>query len=128
MFREALSPLAAGAILLVVMRLLLWILHLVIHNAAIVDVRWAAERALSTIQIVTANMNAFGASGSCDRVVSVEIWEHMRNWAISLRTFPLGCGRAAHSSSTSSLIGTWFVPSSPATVGIGWSSTFSPVE
>ncbi len=42
MFHQALSLVAIGAIIVAVMMLLLWIIHLLIRNAAIVDVGWAA--------------------------------------------------------------------------------------
>ena len=40
----------------------------------------AAERGLDNVQIVTADMNVFSADGRFDRVVSVEMFEHMRNY------------------------------------------------
>lgn len=40
----------------------------------------AVERGLNNIQIVTADMNEFSAPATFDRVVSVEMFEHMRNW------------------------------------------------
>ena len=40
----------------------------------------AAERELKNVSIVTADMNEFDAEGKYDRVVSVEMFEHMRNW------------------------------------------------
>lgn len=46
----------------------------------------AAERGLSNLRVVTADMNAFdptrveGAPAAFDRMVSVEMFEHMRNW------------------------------------------------
>ncbi len=39
----------------------------------------AAERGLANVDIITADMNTFEAPGSYDRVVSVEMFEHMRN-------------------------------------------------
>ncbi len=39
----------------------------------------AAERGLANLTILTADMNLFEAPGSYDRVVSVEMFEHMRN-------------------------------------------------
>ncbi len=39
----------------------------------------AAERRLTNIEILTADMNTFAAPGAYDRVVSVEMFEHMRN-------------------------------------------------
>jgi cyclopropane-fatty-acyl-phospholipid synthase len=38
-----------------------------------------AERGLKNVQILTADMNTFEAPGTYDRVVSVEMFEHMRN-------------------------------------------------
>ena len=45
----------------------------------------AAARGLSNIQIVTADMNDFAPEGRFDRVVSVEMLEHMSNWHVLLR-------------------------------------------
>ena len=44
----------------------------------------AAERGLHNIQIITADMNRFEAPGLYDRVVSVEMFEHMRNYELLL--------------------------------------------
>ena len=40
----------------------------------------AARRGLSNVRIVTADMNVFNPSERYDRIVSVEMFEHMRNW------------------------------------------------
>jgi cyclopropane-fatty-acyl-phospholipid synthase len=40
----------------------------------------AAARGLANLEVVTADMNAFAPTGRFDRVVSVEMFEHMRNW------------------------------------------------
>jgi len=40
----------------------------------------ARERRLSNVQILTADMNEFAAPTRYDRIVSVEMFEHMRNW------------------------------------------------
>lgn len=40
----------------------------------------AKRRDLSNIEVITADMNDFAAEGVCDRVVSVEMFEHMRNY------------------------------------------------
>jgi cyclopropane-fatty-acyl-phospholipid synthase len=40
-----------------------------------------AVRGLSNLRIVTADMNAFQCEGGFDRIVSVEMFEHMANWA-----------------------------------------------
>jgi cyclopropane-fatty-acyl-phospholipid synthase len=39
-----------------------------------------AKRGLKNVSIITADMNVFDAEGRYDRVVSVEMFEHMRNW------------------------------------------------
>ncbi|MCC7000112.1 MAG: class I SAM-dependent methyltransferase [Deltaproteobacteria bacterium] len=47
----------------------------------------ATARGLSNVRVLTCDMNAFApppASGRFDRVVSVEMFEHMRNWAALL--------------------------------------------
>ncbi|MCE9597767.1 MAG: cyclopropane-fatty-acyl-phospholipid synthase family protein [Spirochaetia bacterium] len=40
----------------------------------------AAERGLANIRIITADMNSFSSDQRFDRVVSVEMFEHMRNY------------------------------------------------
>jgi cyclopropane-fatty-acyl-phospholipid synthase len=40
----------------------------------------ASKRGLANLRVVTADMNAFQTSGTFDRVVSVEMFEHMANW------------------------------------------------
>lgn len=40
----------------------------------------AARRGLGNIEIITADMNVFDIEQRFDRVVSVEMFEHMRNW------------------------------------------------
>lgn len=40
----------------------------------------AAERSLNNIRVITADMNEFSAKQRFDRVVSLEMFEHMRNW------------------------------------------------
>ena len=42
----------------------------------------AARRGLGNVSVITADMNAFEAGGTFDRVVSVEMFEHMRNWRL----------------------------------------------
>ena len=48
-----------------------------------IDAR-AAERGLTNLQVITADMNRFEAPGTYDRVVSVEMFEHMRNYEVLL--------------------------------------------
>ncbi len=40
----------------------------------------AAQRALTNLEIITVDMNDFSIDRQFDRVVSVEMFEHMRNW------------------------------------------------
>jgi cyclopropane-fatty-acyl-phospholipid synthase len=40
----------------------------------------AARRGLANLAVVTADMNAFVPPGRYDRIVSVEMFEHMANW------------------------------------------------
>jgi cyclopropane-fatty-acyl-phospholipid synthase len=40
----------------------------------------AARRGVRNLEVVTADMNAFEPEGRFDRIVSVEMFEHMRNW------------------------------------------------
>ncbi len=39
------------------------------------------EQGLTNLKVITADMNAFQAEGRYDRIVSLEMFEHMRNWA-----------------------------------------------
>ena len=48
-----------------------------------IDAR-AESRGLRNLQVITADMNVFEAPGKFDRVVSVEMFEHMRNYEILL--------------------------------------------
>ncbi|MCE9634266.1 MAG: cyclopropane-fatty-acyl-phospholipid synthase family protein [Planctomycetes bacterium] len=45
----------------------------------------AARRGLRNVEIITADMNTFATDRRFDRVVSVEMFEHMRNWDELLR-------------------------------------------
>jgi len=40
----------------------------------------AAERGIANIEVIVADMNDFDIARTFDRVVSVEMFEHMRNW------------------------------------------------
>jgi cyclopropane-fatty-acyl-phospholipid synthase len=40
----------------------------------------AASRGLGNLRVITADMNEFEAGATFDRIVSVEMWEHMSNW------------------------------------------------
>ena len=40
----------------------------------------AARRGLANVTVLTCDMNRFAAEGQFERVVSVEMFEHMRNW------------------------------------------------
>jgi cyclopropane-fatty-acyl-phospholipid synthase len=40
----------------------------------------AAARGLKNLRVITADMNAFGLERQFDRIVSVEMFEHMMNW------------------------------------------------
>ena len=45
----------------------------------------AAERGLGNVEVITADMNTFDLDRRVDRIVSVEMFEHMRNYAELLR-------------------------------------------
>jgi cyclopropane-fatty-acyl-phospholipid synthase len=45
----------------------------------------ARERGFSNLQIITADVNDFTPEGSFDRVMSIEMFEHMRNWQELIR-------------------------------------------
>ena len=40
----------------------------------------AREQGLNNVEVITQDMNAFAAPSAYDRIVSVEMFEHMRNW------------------------------------------------
>jgi len=40
----------------------------------------AERRGLANLDIVTADVNSFSPSGTFDRVISIEMFEHLRNW------------------------------------------------
>jgi cyclopropane-fatty-acyl-phospholipid synthase len=40
----------------------------------------ARQRGLANLEVITCDMNAFAAPAHYDRIVSVEMFEHMRNW------------------------------------------------
>jgi cyclopropane-fatty-acyl-phospholipid synthase len=44
----------------------------------------ARHLGVTNVRVITADMNDFAAEGRFDRVVSVEMFEHMRNWAALL--------------------------------------------
>ena len=48
------------------------------QRAYIEDV--ARQRGLANVRVLTEDMNTFRAQGAFDRVVSVEMFEHLRNW------------------------------------------------
>lgn len=39
-----------------------------------------AERGIENVEVITADVNAFEPDGTFDRVVSIEMFEHVRNW------------------------------------------------
>ncbi len=45
----------------------------------------ARERGLDNIEVITCDMNGFDAPGQYDRIVSVEMFEHMRNYQLLFR-------------------------------------------
>lgn len=45
----------------------------------------AARRGLRNVRVLTADMNTFDADARFDRVVSVEMFEHMSNWPLLLK-------------------------------------------
>lgn len=44
-----------------------------------------ARRGLANLSVVTADMNGFAPAGTFDRIVSVEMFEHMSNWRMLLK-------------------------------------------
>ncbi|MBS1500714.1 MAG: class I SAM-dependent methyltransferase [Bacteroidetes bacterium] len=45
----------------------------------------AKERGITNLTVITADMNIFSIDGQFDRVVSVEMFEHMRNWQLLMQ-------------------------------------------
>jgi len=45
----------------------------------------AEQRGLTNLQVITCDMNDFAATGTYDRIVSVEMFEHMRNYKTLFR-------------------------------------------
>jgi hypothetical protein len=60
----------------------------------------AAKRGLKNISAETADMNTFKAESKYDRIISVEMFEHMKNYGVSccassmLHSGHLGCGHS----------------------------------
>jgi cyclopropane-fatty-acyl-phospholipid synthase len=46
--------------------------------------RICSERGLGNVKVLTADMNAFEVDHRFDRIVSIEMFEHMRNWPLLL--------------------------------------------
>ena len=44
----------------------------------------AADRGLANVRVITADMNDFDPRAGLDRIVSVEMFEHMANWSALL--------------------------------------------
>lgn len=55
------------------------------HSQREYILREAAARGLSNLEIVTCDMNEFAPDGTFDRVVSIEMFEHMKNYRHLLR-------------------------------------------
>ena len=55
----------------------------------------ARRRGLYNLEIVTADMNDFAPDRKFDRVVSIEMFEHMRNYEELLRRISMWCKRDA---------------------------------
>jgi cyclopropane-fatty-acyl-phospholipid synthase len=53
----------------------------------------ATRRRLTNLTVITADMNAFQSDETFDRIVSVEMFEHMSNWRSLLARAAHGCGR-----------------------------------
>lgn len=51
------------------------------HSQREYIVRQAQERGLSNINVITCDMNDFDTEHFYDRIVSIEMFEHMRNWS-----------------------------------------------
>jgi cyclopropane-fatty-acyl-phospholipid synthase len=56
---------------------------LAVSNAA-AQRDFIAARAPANVEVITADLNDLDAPGTFDRVVSIEMFEHMRNWAALL--------------------------------------------
>jgi steroid 5-alpha reductase family enzyme len=81
MFHQALSLLTVGAIIVATLMLLLWIIHLLIRNAAVVDVGWAAGLGLLALYY------AYAAPGYSTRKVLIAAMAAI--WSFRLASFLL---------------------------------------
>lgn len=55
--------------------------------------REAVRRRFGNLEVVAADMNVFGSGACLERVVSVELFEHMRSWRELLRLINTRSGR-----------------------------------
>jgi cyclopropane-fatty-acyl-phospholipid synthase len=86
----------------------------------------AKERGLTNLEIVTCDMNDFEAGDTFERVVSIEMFEHMRNYEVLLRRIPPGSNRVGCCSFTSSPTAVMLTRSKSAARATGWPNLFSP--
>jgi cyclopropane-fatty-acyl-phospholipid synthase len=54
------------------------------HSQGTFIMQQARDRGLDNLEVITSDMNAFGTDLKFDRIVSVEMFEHMRNWRLLL--------------------------------------------
>lgn len=86
----------------------------------------ARQRGFDNVRVITADMNVFEAPGRYDRIVSVEMFEHMRNYETLLGRVASWMAPAARCSCTSSPTTATPTRSRCATRATGWRSTSSP--
>jgi len=84
----------------------------------------AAKRGLENLTIITDDINIFEAPGLYDRVVSVEMFEHMKNYEALLGKVASWLEPAARFSSTSSPIAVSPIISRTKARATGWRVTF----
>ncbi|CAI5951338.1 unnamed protein product [Closterium sp. NIES-64] len=60
-------------------------LPLLMGNVRIIIAALYRKRGINNVRIITADMNTFQAEGTFDRVVSVEMFEHMKNYQLLLK-------------------------------------------
>ena len=74
---------------------------------------------------MTEDMNRFSIDRQFDRVISIEMFEHMRNWPLLLENISQWLGRKANYLSTYSVIESLHIPLMVRMTIIGWETTFS---
>ena len=86
----------------------------------------AATQGLNQVEVATADMNEFVPRRSFDRIVSVEMFEHLRNWPQFLERLSGWHNLGANSSFTSLATGSLPTCLRPGEAQTGWDENSSP--